>query len=144
MCRPRCAKFVSEATNCELLDNVWRRAFTTKDRVTFGFTVGSADVNFCGTIRSKILSAGGVGRINLRSRTLPPRPRVYQPFFLGLRSLVQQPMSALGQKQTFAVQNGMSALPPKADMCGALAHVRYVPKADIDHRWRLSSAGIVN
>ena len=24
-------------------------------------------------------------------------------------------MSALGQKQTFAVQNGMSALPPKAD-----------------------------
>ena len=28
-------------------------------------------------------------------------------------------MSALGQKRTFAVQNGMSALPPKADMCGA-------------------------
>ena len=28
-------------------------------------------------------------------------------------------MSALGQKQTFALQNGMSALPPKADMCGA-------------------------
>ena len=28
-------------------------------------------------------------------------------------------MSALGQKRTCAVQNGMSALPPKADMCGA-------------------------
>ena len=28
-------------------------------------------------------------------------------------------MSAMGQKQTFAVQNGMSALPPKADMCSA-------------------------
>ena len=27
-------------------------------------------------------------------------------------------MSALGQKQTCAVQTGMSALPPKADMCG--------------------------
>ena len=26
-------------------------------------------------------------------------------------------MSALGQKQTFAAQNVMSALPPKADMC---------------------------
>jgi hypothetical protein len=25
-------------------------------------------------------------------------------------------MSALGQKQTYAVQNAMSALPPKADM----------------------------
>ena len=28
-------------------------------------------------------------------------------------------MSALGQKQTCAVQKRMSALPPKADMCGA-------------------------
>jgi hypothetical protein len=28
-------------------------------------------------------------------------------------------MSALGQKQTFPLQNAMSALPPKADMCGA-------------------------
>ena len=27
-------------------------------------------------------------------------------------------MSALGQKQTFSVQNVMSALPPKADICG--------------------------
>jgi hypothetical protein len=40
-------------------------------------------------------------------------------------------MSALGQKQTFAVQNGMSALHPKADMCAATKDVRYVPKADI-------------
>ena len=40
-------------------------------------------------------------------------------------------MSALGQKRTFAVQNVMSALPPKADMCGALADVRFVPIADI-------------
>ena len=40
-------------------------------------------------------------------------------------------MSALGQKQTFAVQNGMSALPPIADMCGATRDVRFVPKADM-------------
>ena len=58
-------------------------------------------------------------------------------------------MSALGQKQTCAAQkgdvrfapnsdresrhaaNGMSALPPKADMCTALAHVRFGPKADM-------------
>src|SRR5262249_41753382 len=40
-------------------------------------------------------------------------------------------MSALGQKQTFAPQKVMSALPPKADMCGAVADVRYGPKADI-------------
>jgi hypothetical protein len=40
-------------------------------------------------------------------------------------------MSALGHKRTFAVQNGMSALPPKADVCGATRNVRYGPKADM-------------
>ena len=40
-------------------------------------------------------------------------------------------MSGLGQKQTFALRKVMSALPPKADMCGALAHVRYGQQADI-------------
>ena len=38
-------------------------------------------------------------------------------------------MSALGQKQTFAVQKVMSALPPKADMCSATWYVRFVPIA---------------
>jgi hypothetical protein len=33
-------------------------------------------------------------------------------------------MSALGQKQTCAPQNAMSALLPKADMCSAKADVR--------------------
>src|SRR6516164_3298200 len=39
-------------------------------------------------------------------------------------------MSALGQKRTYAVQKGMFALPPKADMCGATRDVRYGPIAD--------------
>jgi len=37
-------------------------------------------------------------------------------------------MSALGQKQTFALQNGMSASPPKATKW----NVRFGPGADID------------
>ena len=41
-------------------------------------------------------------------------------------------MSALGHKQTFRDAKAMSALPPKADMCSALAHVRFVPIADIE------------
>jgi hypothetical protein len=58
-------------------------------------------------------------------------------------------MSALGQKQTYALQQPvsalppiatakadmpqmvMSALPPKADMCSAAVHVRFGPKADM-------------
>jgi hypothetical protein len=36
-------------------------------------------------------------------------------------------MSDLGQKQTCAVQKGMSALPLKADMCGATTDVRFGP-----------------
>jgi hypothetical protein len=45
-------------------------------------------------------------------------------------------MSALGQKQTFAMQTGMSALPRKADICSALADVRFGPKTE---RHRTSS-----
>jgi hypothetical protein len=41
-------------------------------------------------------------------------------------------MSALGHKQTFALQNVTSALPPKADMCSATRDVRFVPIADTD------------
>src|SRR5262249_52860155 len=40
-------------------------------------------------------------------------------------------MSALGQKQTFALHQLIFALPPKADICGALAHVCFGPIADI-------------
>jgi hypothetical protein len=40
-------------------------------------------------------------------------------------------MSVLGQKQTYAVQNVMSALSRKADMCGATWHVRHGSRADI-------------
>jgi hypothetical protein len=40
-------------------------------------------------------------------------------------------MSASGQKQTLALQKVMSALPSKADMCGALADVCFGPIADI-------------
>jgi hypothetical protein len=44
-------------------------------------------------------------------------------------SKARQFMSALGHKQTYAVQKGMSALPPKADMCGATSDVRFGPIA---------------
>jgi hypothetical protein len=57
---------------------------------------------------------------------------------LAAASNVRSPpiaMSALGQKQTFALQQVMSALPPKADMCSALAYVRFVPIADIRSVW---------
>jgi hypothetical protein len=40
-------------------------------------------------------------------------------------------MSALGHKRTYAAQNGMSALAPEADMCGATSDVRFGPKADM-------------
>ena len=67
-------------------------------------------------------------------------------------------MSALGQKRTYAVHNRMSALPPnsdresgfpqkvmsalppKADMCGATRDVRFVPKADMPIYSIISSA----
>src|SRR6516164_6846034 len=53
---------------------------------------------------------------------------------------VELAMSALGQKRTSAVQTGMSALLPKADMCGAARDVRYGPKADTSARLLTSPA----
>ena len=68
-------------------------------------------------------------------------------------------MSALGQKQTYAVQQPMSALPPiatakadmsqmvmsalppKADMCGATRDVRFGPIAGIELPFSLSVTG---
>jgi hypothetical protein len=49
-------------------------------------------------------------------------------------------MSALGQKQTCAMQNVMSALPPIADMCSATRYVRFVPMADISARYSITSS----
>ena len=43
-------------------------------------------------------------------------------------------MSALGHLRTYALQQAMSALPPKADMCGATRDVRFGPKADISEQ----------
>src|SRR5262245_64472391 len=68
-----------------------------------------------------------------RRRTLPSTVRlratpVFKVYQIGAA------MSALGQKQTCAVQTDMSALPPKADMCSATRDVRFGPKADIGRR----------
>ena len=50
-------------------------------------------------------------------------------------------MSALGHKRTYAVQKGMSASHPKADMCGATRDVCFGPEADIAPYSISSSAG---
>src|SRR4029450_12201107 len=70
-------------------------------------------------------------------------------FSLCLRKLAVQ-MSALGQKQTCFTPNSdrksgfphrvMSALPPKADTCSALAYVCLGPKADIDSVHSITSS----
>jgi len=53
--------------------------------------------------------------------------------FLLHPSRSNAPMSALGQKQTYAAQNMMSALHPKPDMCAATRDVCLGARADI-HR----------
>ena len=61
----------------------------------------------------------------------PPRLKTAHPTGSNYKIGSCSPMSALGHKRTYAVQKGMSALPPKADMCGAIRDVRFVPKADM-------------
>jgi hypothetical protein len=77
------------------------------------------------------------GSLTFELDTMPPLPTYYAMVrFASKRrhSTSATEMSALGQKRTFALQNGMSALPLTADMCSATRPVRYVPKADIARR----------
>ena len=53
-------------------------------------------------------------------------------------------MSALGHKRTFAPQNAMSALHPKADMCSATRYVRLVPIADIAPLHSITSSALAS
>jgi len=68
--------------------------------------------------------------MNLRRLIASPEARDTDIVAVRMRVVKRCPMSALGHKQTFALQKVMSALPPKADMCGATMDVRFGPKAD--------------
>src|SRR5262245_62980721 len=58
-------------------------------------------------------------------------PRLNRRAGLALKGIIQSYCSRkkVGERREFA----MSALPPKADICTALAHVRFGPKADMPH-----------
>ncbi len=86
------------------------------------------DGNSCNSTRS--LDRSMQGRILLFRRPTAPEPNAN----INLPTTIDPEMSAKGQKQTCAAQNVMSALPPKADMCGALTDVRLVPIADIKEK----------
>src|SRR5262249_39469428 len=49
-------------------------------------------------------------------------------------------MSALGQKRTLQCLRAMSASPPKADIGTQRRDVRFVPKADIDQDYSITSS----
>jgi hypothetical protein len=55
----------------------------------------------------------------------------------------EPPMSAMGQKQTSPRSNGMSALPPKADIAEHNHHVRFVPIADINISLAVSAGWVI-
>src|SRR5262245_26034081 len=73
-----------------------------------------------------------------------PPPRLRARHRNGSRWYTERgdPMSALGQKRTCALQNVMSALPPKADMCSAHAHVCFGPKADMEPSHSITSLAL--
>ena len=77
-------------------------------------------------------SGGSPPRSVMNSRRLIVAPSLWTGHRIGLTQGTgkgslpsdRPAMSALGQKQTCAVQKVMSALPPKADMCNAKRDVR--------------------
>ena len=49
----------------------------------------------------------------------------------------------MGHKRTFRSAIVMSALPPKADICGAKRNVRYGPKANM-RRYSITSSAVAS
>src|SRR4029450_7176057 len=82
---------------------------------------GSSQTSLARHYKLSSVKPAGIAPMRLLSSTRwPPR-----------RKPSRERMSASGQKQTFAPRQVMSALPPKADMCGATRDVRFGPIADI-------------
>ena len=112
-------------------------------RASFSLCSSSAILSVVSTAGGSRPTFDALRRFNVLGRcvyrfaacfTAPPHclPRGSGQGVLAARNSCRngQPRSALGHKRTFAVQNGMSALPPKADMCSATRYVRFVPIAD--------------
>src|SRR5262245_28634148 len=139
------------------MDAVWRsdlqcpvrghRGRQESARARCGGNRGLATIGCDRRVRRGVLPPRACGAaahvIGLRSPTvsgpssLPPRAsRLAKEGGLLSRMCAAccRSVSTLGQKQTYAVQKDMSALPPKADMCGALVHVCFGPIADISTR----------
>jgi hypothetical protein len=57
--------------------------------------------------------------------------RVHQQSYLGPLSQLTERFTPNSDRESGLQQTIMSALPPKADMCGANRDVRFGPKADI-------------
>jgi hypothetical protein len=102
--------------------------------LTVGYLDGLADalanagyrvvgINFRGSGKSTGVSILQLTKADFR-QTLPARPTTLVT--AGTDLMVYEWLRS-AQKQTFAPQKVMSALPPKADMCGATRHVRYGP-----------------
>ena len=64
-------------------------------------------------------------RVFVRHVGLWPKVDMTLGKVMFMRRICWTSLSALGQKQTFAVQNAMSALPPKADIWRRERHVRH-------------------
>ena len=72
-------------------------------------------------------ASGHAAPLRKRDEHAPPShasPRFRADHRIGFSNSAGGAMSALGQKQTCAAQNVMSALPPIADVCSALVDVR--------------------
>jgi len=77
--------------------------------------------------RLATMPSGGLAITHVRN--LQGRRHIVNP--IRLKGWCETPMSALGQKRTYALQQAMSALPPIPDTERSLRHVCFGPEADM-------------
>src|SRR5262245_60544757 len=101
--------------------------------VVAGEFFGSNPFTHCASGKRPTPYAGQAGGLRTR-RGVPKISRTKKPFLRFALLLLG------GLTLSVPLRFGMSALPPRTDICSAALHVRYGPKADVAHYSITSSA----
>jgi hypothetical protein len=80
------------------------------------------------SLSAEISSYRGLHRVGRDKESCVPHPTDSSKY-PGANAGISRRIGPGRYERTFAPQQAMSALPPKADMCSALAHVRSYPES---------------
>src|SRR5262249_60125478 len=90
-------------------------------------------LRICGNRPNRCRGSKSFDEISPAHAIIPPKVRMTRSVRSIADCIAGRDVRFRSDRESGFPQTAMSALPPKADMCGALAYVRFGPIADINH-----------